>query len=199
MRHTTLLTLACACFLPSLTACLPVLGAGVAYETATVVREDRTAGTVLDDATITTKLQHRYFQKDIDNLFADVDVTVHEGRVLLTGVVEKQETVIEAVRMAWNVPGVKEVINEMQASQPTNLSQRSKDIFISTSIRSRLLVTKGIKNLNYNVETVNGVVYLLGVAQDKTELGHVTNIASRTKGVKKVVSHVRIKGQDAGQ
>lgn len=198
MRLTTLFSVGTACLYLSLTGCVPAIGLG-AYETATVIREDRTTGTVIDDATINTTLQHRYFQKDIDNLFADVDVTVHEGRVLLTGVVEKQETVVDAVRMAWNVSGVKEVINELQSSQPTNLKQRSKDIWTSTHIRGRLLVTKGIKNLNYNIETVNSVVYILGVAQDKTELGHVTNIASRTKGVKKVVSHVRIKGQEPSE
>ena len=35
-----------------------------------------------------------------------------EGRVLLTGLVGEQETRIEAVRLVWEVEGVKEVIND---------------------------------------------------------------------------------------
>ena len=58
----------------------------------------------------------------------------------------------------------------------------------------KLLLDREIKALNYNVETVNGVIYMIGIAQDEIELDRVTNHARTIKNVVKVVSHVRVKG-----
>jgi hypothetical protein len=118
-----------------------------------------------------------------------VHVSVSEGRVLLTGAVVKDETKEEAAQLAWKASGVREVINELQVGS-NGITDYARDSWISTSIRSRLLVEKNVRSVNYNIEAVNGVVYLLGIAQDKTELDKVTYIASTTKYVKQVVSHV---------
>ena len=48
-------------------------------------------------------------------------------------------------------------------------------------------------DVNYSVETVNGIVYLIGIAQDEGELTRVTDYARNIGGVVKVVSHVRMK------
>ena len=52
---------------------------------------------------------------------------------------------------------------------------------------------KEIYNLNYSVEVVNGVVYLIGIAQNKKELDQVISISENTYGVKNVISYVRFK------
>ena len=50
--------------------------------------------------------------------------------------------------------------------------------------------------VNYLVETVNGNVYLLGVAQDAKELKRVVGHASSIDRVSDVIyDHVRIKGK----
>ena len=43
-----------------------------------------------------------------------VDITVNEGRVLLTGVVKDEKKAREAVDIAWKVKNVREVIDEIQ-------------------------------------------------------------------------------------
>jgi len=53
----------------------------------------------------------------------------------------------------------------------------ASDAWISTQIESKLLFTKDIKSVNYSVETIDGVVYLMGIAQDREELDAVTQIA----------------------
>jgi len=70
----------------------------------------------------------------------------------------------------------------------------ASDSWISTQIESKLLFAKDIASVNYSTETIDGNVYLMGVAQNKEELENVAKIASQISGVKKVVSHVRIKG-----
>ena len=54
-----------------------------------------------------------------------------------------------------------------------------------------------IKAINYAIDTVNGTVYLMGVAQNEWELSLVSNHARSLDYVRRVVSHVRIKSDTA--
>jgi osmotically-inducible protein OsmY len=43
------------------------------------------------------------------------------------------------------------------------------------------------------VEVVNGIVYVIGIAQNQEELNSVINICQGTYGVKNVINYVRLK------
>lgn len=172
-----------------------VVGGGAAVGVAAA--EERSLGEAVDDTVIYAGLNGTLFAKDVD-LFSDVGIEVHEGRVLLTGTVRKPEDRIEAVRLAWQVDGVREVINEIQVTDKSSLTDYARDVWITAQLKSKLLLDKSIESLNYNIETVNGVVYMLGVAQDAAELERATNHARTIPHVREVISHVRLKGQRAG-
>lgn len=172
--------------------CVPILVAG-GTETAVVVAQERSVGNAVDDAGILFKIKKRFAEKDYKDLLANVEVKVVEGRVLLSGNVDKPDSQIEAVRLAWQVEGVKEVMNEIQVNDQSGIWNYTRDVWISTQIRSRLLLEKGLRSINYSVLTVNQVVYLMGVAQDQQELDKATYIASTTNYVQRVVSYVRMK------
>lgn len=176
-----------------LQACVPaaIVSAGTAG--AEIGMQDRTVGRSLDDVALKAAISKKFFDKDINDLFKNVEVDVIEGRVFLTGSVNKTETEIEAVNLAWQVPRVKEVINEIQVDDQSSLLDYAKDAWIQRQIGAQLLFTKGIRSTNYTIECVNGVVYLMGLAYDENELRKVSDIASRTKYVKEVVSHVVLK------
>lgn len=175
-----------------LSGCVPILlGAGT--ETAVVVAQERSVGNAVDDAGILLKIKNLYAQQADKDMLANVEVKSVEGRVLLTGNVEKPQSQIEAIRLAWQVEGVREVINEIQISDKTGFWNYARDVWISTQIRSRLLITKNVRSINYSVITVNQTVYLMGIAQDKSELDRVTTVASTTGYVQRVVSYVRMK------
>lgn len=174
-----------------LSACVPVIVGGAAT-TGVAAAQERTVGTALDDQTIHSKLTGSYFTKS-DSLFSGVGVEVNEGVVLLTGQVKTQDDAIEAVKLAWQVPGVKEVINEIQVSERPNAQNFAQDTWITSQVKSRLILEKRVKAVNYSVETVNNVVYLIGIAQNAEELERAVLVASRVKGVQQVVSHVRTK------
>lgn len=178
-------------FLLFLSGCVPV-ALGAATQGATVVAQERSVGNAVDDAGILGHIKYLYAQKG-QGLFGDVEVKVVEGRVLLTGNVEKPEAQIEAVNLAWQVNGVREVINEIQVTDQSGIGNYARDVWISTQIRTRLLFTKNIRSVNYSVITVNQVVYIMGIAQDQQELDRVTYIASITDYVKKVTSYVQLK------
>ncbi len=161
--------------------------------------QERTIGNAVDDNVIEAEILSSFVQKKIEGLFVNVGVQVTEGRVLLTGTVQDPEDSVEAVKLSWQPKGVKEVINEIQVSNKSSVNDVAKDSWITTQVKSKLLITKGIKSINYNVETVNGVVYLIGLAENADELDKATLVASTIKGVKKVVSHVRLYNDDRRQ
>ena len=171
--------------------------AGGGASVAVAVAQERTVGTALDDSVITIQINEALFKFNFDLLQA-VGVEVVEGRVLLTGSVEKPEQRVDAVRLAWQVDGVKEVLNEIQVTDRGGLIDIAVDTWISTQLRSKLLLDTDVLAINYNIETVNGVVYMIGIAQDQNELARVTNHARTIENVRKVVSHVRLKDAPAG-
>lgn len=176
----------------TLSGCATLLiGAGT--ETAVVAAQERSVGNAIDDAGILLAIKTLYARQESKDMLANVEVKSVEGRVLLTGNVNKIESQIEAVRLAWQVDGVKEIINEVQINDKSGIWNYTKDVWISTQVRTRLLLGKKIKSINYSVITVNQVVYLMGIAQDQDELDRATNVASTTSYVQRVISYVRLK------
>lgn len=172
--------------------CVPVVAGGAAATGVTVAQE-RTFGDAIDDATIRSKINHRYLNSGTNNLYSDVEVQVTEGRVLLTGAVTSPDTAARAVQLAWEVQGVREVINEIQITNRGGPNVYTRDAWITTQAKSRLIAEKNVRSVNYNIETVNNVLYVMGIAQNENELARVLNVLSRVKGVRKVVSHVQLK------
>jgi osmotically-inducible protein OsmY len=60
-------------------------------------------------------------------------------------------------------------------------------------LKSKLVVDQEVLSLNYSIEAVNGAVYLMGVAQDQSELDRVVAHAKDLAYVRQVVSYVRLK------
>jgi osmotically-inducible protein OsmY len=175
--------------LPGCAAVL-IAGGGGAAE---VAAQERSPGQNLDDAGIYLKIKNLYAQQDYKDLLANVEIKVVEGRVLLTGNVDKPESQIEAVRLAWQISGVKEVMNEVQINDQAGFSNYTRDVWISTQARTHLLLTKDVRSINYSVITVNQAVYIMGIAQDQGELDRVTSVISTIPYVQRVVSYVRLK------
>lgn len=175
----------------SLSGCAELL-IGAAATTGIAVAEERSVGDAVDDLTIRGKLNHLFFQDDIE-LFADVSFSVIEGRVLLKGSVPTPDDRIRALRLAWQAAGVREVINEIQVADDSGILNYARDTWISAQLKGKLLVDGDVLSINYSVETVNGTVYLLGIAQDEAELARVIEHAHGIEDVKRVVSHVVLK------
>ncbi len=176
----------------TVSACAGVIAGGGASVGVTVAQE-RTVGGAIDDTVIASRIVSNFYQYDIE-LLRLISAEVVEGRVLLTGSVADPESRVDAVRLTWQIDGVGEVLNEIQITDDSGLVDFALDTWISTQLRTKLLLDREIKALNYNVETVNGVIYMIGIAQDDLELERVTNHARTIENVTKVISHVRVLG-----
>jgi len=176
--------------LPSLTGCVGLaIGAGATAGLAAY--SERGIKVTAEDTATATKVHAKLIDAD-SRLFTDVGVEVFEGRVLLTGRVPNAEMRATAVRLAWSVKSVKDVINELVISA-NPLADVARDTWITTQLKSELTFDPDIYAINYSVETVGGIIYLIGIAQDQAELDRVLRHARTIKYVKRVVNHVRIK------
>ncbi|MGN7679070.1 MAG: BON domain-containing protein [Anaplasma sp.] len=166
--------------------------AGAAVVTGAVVAlQERSVGDVIDDAAILIKINKELFRYGI---FSTVTVRVSEGRVLLMGTVDSPEKRLKAERIAWQQSEVKEVVDEIAVDKDEGtIREFAVDSAISAQVKTRMMAHAGIKSVNYSVSTVGGVVYLMGIAQGQKELNSVVSIAKRVKGVKQVISYVRLK------
>ena len=173
------------------TGCAQVAVGGIS-KSVLVAKEERTVGTFIDDTVIAARLKNLYFNNN-EKIFFNVDVEVNEGRVLLTGTVETSDIRIEATKLAWGISDVVTVINEIQISDNDNILDYADDLVITTKINAKLLIDKEINNLNYNIDTVNKIVYVIGIAQNKNELANVIDIINSVYGVKEVINYVRLK------
>ena len=155
-------------------------------------REGGLRASVTDEA-IRLSISDLWFKHDV-NMFSKLNLNVNQGRVLITGVVQKPEDRVEAVRLAWQPEGVKQVINEIRVGKGDTLGSYAEDAWISAQLRTKLTFDKYVQSINYSIETVQGTVYLMGVGQDQAELDRTIDIAKKIKGVKEVISYVKLAG-----
>lgn len=172
--------------------CTPQIAVGTASTAIAVSKEERTLGEFIDDTLIKTQIKNLYFDTN-ENIFFNVDVEVTQGRVLLTGTLDNSDLRIEATRMAWGINGVQTVINELQISNDDSILNFADDLVISAKIKAKLLINSELPYLNYTVETVNGIVYLIGVARSEGERQAVIDLSNEIYGVVDVIDYIEIK------
>lgn len=178
-----------------LNACTPLgMATGAAAAAGTAASKEGGIGGAFTDASIKGSINEAWFRYNVDT-FAKLSTTVNQGRVLLTGVVQNPQARVEAVRLVWQVKGVKQVINEIRVADSDGLPGFVRDNWIATRLRTAMTFDKDVQSLNYSIDTVQGVVYLMGVAMSQAELNRVMELARTIPNVKQVVSYVKMVGE----
>jgi osmotically-inducible protein OsmY len=177
----------------ALAACSPTtaaVGAGATVGATAV--QDRGIQGAAKDTWIRTQINQRLLANS-GELFLDVHLQVQNGRVLLTGMVPDPESRVEAVRIAWQSDGVREVINEMEVSDKDSFAEYAHDRVIEAQLRSKLLTDRAINSLNISIEAVNQSVYLIGVVHSRDEMERVVAHAKDVPYVRRVVNYLALK------
>ena len=143
------------------------VGAAVGIGTAAVAASSTEKGlsTSVSDGIIEAKLIDRFIQNDA-SLATSIKKSVNNGSVLFTGSVRTIEQKVLATKLAWEIKGVREVVNELQITEDTSLRDTAKDLAASAQLRAALIGDPKISSLNFSIDVVNGIVYLAGVASD---------------------------------
>jgi len=154
--------------------------------------QERGVGGSVDDFSIKTNIQSAWMQAN-PLMQTNLNITVYEGRTLLTGTAPNPEFKAQAKEIASRVPGVRAVYDEIEVGPPEGAWQGTKDAWISSRLRTELVFNATIRSVNYTIETVNKSVYLIGSARSQAELDAATTMARNTPDVKRVVSYVEIR------
>ncbi len=175
-----------------LPGCVPLVIGGAGAATGYSLSQERSPGENFDDIGIRAQISQKWHEWKPE-LAEDVNATVYQGRVLITGRVPSEDWRAEAVKDSWQVENVKEVYDEVQVGPDPGFWQNTRDITVSTRLRTELLADPDVRSVNYTVTTVEGVVYIIGSARTQAELDGVLNHARNLADVHRVVSYVKIR------
>ncbi|MBU0799635.1 MAG: BON domain-containing protein [Alphaproteobacteria bacterium] len=179
----------------ALSACTPVgVVAGTGASLGVASMKEGGIRSATDDLRIKALISDLWFKYDLKT-FAKLSTTVNQGRVLITGVVQNPDDRVEAVRLAWQVDGVVQVINEIRVADSDGVPGYVRDQWITTRLRTAIMFSREIHSINYSIDTVQGTIYLMGVAQNQAELDKVIEAGRTIPHVREVVSYVKMAGQ----
>ena len=172
-----------------LSGCVGVSSQGVFGTGVSVALDPRTLGTQIDDSIMQKTLTARILAKD-KKYFLSVKSKVLDGRIFLTGKVDKTEEKLQITKIAWETKGTRSVRNDIKIKEEFNFKQSAKDILITTQLRTALIVNKNIKATNYQIDTYKKKIYVYGIAQTSEEKDLVISEAREILDVENVIASI---------
>jgi osmotically-inducible protein OsmY len=167
-----------------LSGCGALVVGGIIVGSAMVATDRRTTGAQVDDETIEVKSSSRMSETFADR--ARIDTTSYNRMVLLTGEVPTADDKTRAEQVAAGVPNVRSVVNEITVGPLNTFSERSKDTYVTTKVKTSLVDAKDLFANSIKVTTHRGVVYLMGRVTER-EATRASEVARGVSGVAKVV------------
>ncbi len=159
------------------------------YRDANQVKSDSMIEEQIKDSINKDKSSFLYANNLAD--FAYYDVKVMEGRVMLTGVAFDLKTKTFLTNKVTENLKVRSLLDEILIKDKKSFSfVRMKDYFLEKSIYMKVFFKSKIKSLNYEVSVMDGIAYVIGIAEDQEEHELLLNLISTIKGIKQVVTHV---------
>jgi len=171
-----------------LTSCIGNITSTVFGVGVNINLDPRSPGLYLDDKLAETIITKKIVSHNYKLVFLNVKVI--DGTAILSGRVERAEDKLKMTKFAWETAGIKAVRNDIVIADQTSFQQRAKDILISSQLSTALLFNKKINSRNYNLETINGKVYIYGVARTTEELDEVIKEAKLISDVVEVVPSI---------
>ncbi|MEM9495361.1 MAG: BON domain-containing protein [Pseudomonadota bacterium] len=169
-----------------------LLAAIAAATTAAGCASSRNLDATFSDFGANAEMKSALFA-DRDYDYSDVDLTVYEGRLMLTGTMRSERDREALLKNAWSVKGVKQVIDAMVIADKTSFGQGFEDTRIDQTLRTKLIADGGVVSGDYKIAVSGATVYLLGATRHEEQLKRVLQHASTTPGVEKVVTYVEVR------
>lgn len=162
-----------------------VIGAG-ATATAKVATDPRTAGTQVDDTTLNSRMGMKIKNNGSQFIGARIVSSTYSGDIILTGQASREQ-IEKAESLAYEVEGVKKVYNQIRVGQPVSAGTITNDTWITTKVKSQLILNAKTKARNIKVVTENREVFLIGIVTPEDGKA-AAQLASKVDGVKKVIT-----------
>lgn len=177
--------LALALMVGALTGCVGVMLGGAAGG-ASVVNDPRTTGSQVEDQSIEIKAGNLIRGDGELNQQSHINVTSYNQVVLVTGETPTEDMRTRLIEMVKGIEKVRTVHNEVTIGAPSPVAARSKDSWLTTNVKGRIVGAKELSAIKFKVVTEAATVYLLGMVT-QAEGTLAAQLASQTQGVLRVV------------
>ena len=168
-----------------LDGCVGVSSQGVLGTGVSIYTDPRTLGTQIDDSIMQKSLGIRIAQVNSKYIIS-VSTKVIDGHIFLKGTVDTVDEKILMTKLAWKIEGARSVKNNLKVKDKFSLKNEAKDLLITSQIKVALLANKKVKSVNYQINTVNQIIYIFGIAQNEEERREVINEGKQILDVKNV-------------
>jgi len=165
--------------------CVGVSSQGVLGTGVSIYTDPRTLGTQIDDSIMQKSLGIRIAQVNSKYIIS-VSTKVIDGHIFLKGTVDTVDEKILMTKLAWKIEGARSVKNNLKVKDKFSLKNEAKDLLITSQIKVALLANKKVKSVNYQINTVNQIIYIFGIAQNEEERREVINEGKQILDVKNV-------------
>lgn len=162
-----------------------VVGATVGAGTL-VAMDRRSASVVQSDQGIEQKVGKEVSDRWPAGSGVHVNVTSYGGKVLLTGEVPTTAVRDEIEKIAASTQYVQAVTNELVVGKESLIAARTRDTYITSKVKARLIEAKRLDAKDVVVVTERGVVYLMGLVSP-AEGDAAAEVAASTSDVVRVV------------
>ena len=169
--------------------CVGVSSTGIFGTGVSVAIDPRSIGTQIDDSIMQKNLTTRIILLDKKHLLS-TKTKVLDGRIFLTGKVDDPEDKLKLTKLAWETDGVRSVRNDIKIKEDFNFKQSAQDIFITSQLRTALIVNKKIKATNYQIDTYKKKIYIYGIAISSDEKDLVVQEAKNIPDNKNVIASI---------
>lgn len=173
--------------LASLANCTTVLVRTTGDEGMVEDPTERTAGALVEDQSIETKVIVNLKKLEPELTKANIDVVSHNGVVLLVGQVGSEALKSRATTITSDSSTkIKRIHNELEVAGKTSLLARSNDSWVATKVRTLMLANKSVPSGQIRVVTENGAVFLMGLVS-QADAQQASDLARNVSGVTRVV------------
>ena len=170
-------------------SCVGTSSVGIFGSGVSIAYDPRTVGMQIDDSIMQKNLIGRLTLTDKKYIIS-ISAKVLDGNIYLSGKVDEPEEKLKIIKMAWETKGVRSVQSTITIKGNNNFKSTAKDILITSQLRTALIFNKLTKATNYTIDTINGKIYIFGIAMTKKEKEKVISEADQIHGVKDVVPSI---------
>ena len=170
-------------------SCVGTSSVGIFGSGVSVAYDPRTVGMQIDDSIMQKNLIGRLTLTDKKYIIS-ISVKVLDGNIYLSGKVDEPEEKLKIIKMAWETKGARSVQSTVTIKGNNNFKSTAKDILITSQLRTALIFNKLTKATNYTIDTINGKIYIFGIAMTKKEKEKVISEADQIHGVKDVIPSI---------
>lgn len=170
-----------------------LVGCGKTADSSPTSVAPTSLGNDIDDTVVTARVKSALMADPLINSY-DFKIETRKGDVLLSGFVDNQAQLDQAVRTTRMIEGVKSIQNNVALKgAAASVGNKVDDGIITGKVKAALLRDSSIQSRDIAVVTRIDEVQLSGFVNNQQQMDRAVGIASAVQGVHSVANEMAIK------